>query len=336
MVINPHHPYHLLANSMVLAVRPLPAAAAAADPDLVQGTHLRAGGLTWPNRTSRHADRRRRLHRPRHRDQAPRGRHRRLRHPRARRPRRRHLARQHVSRCGLRHPVAAVLVLVREEPGLVAGLLTGRRDLPPHRGPGRRFDLRTADPSSASRSTGWPSTRRRASGRRRPGRKKYRARTVVLASGPLPDHNCRTSAASTPTRATRSTAPVGTTTTTSPASGWRSSAPAPARCRSCPSWSSRPPSSRSSSARRAGCCPGWTSPRRRRHRSCSRKCLPLNELARQALFWGHEATATALVWDTPLTALVARLGKAHLRRQVKDPWLRRQLTPDFTPGASGC
>ena len=56
------------------------------------------------------------------------------------------------------------------------------------------------------------------------------------------------------------------------------------------------------------------------------------ELARQALYWGHEASATALVWNTPLTALVARLGKAHLRRQVKDPWLRRQLTPDFTPG----
>jgi cation diffusion facilitator CzcD-associated flavoprotein CzcO len=56
------------------------------------------------------------------------------------------------------------------------------------------------------------------------------------------------------------------------------------------------------------------------------------ELARQALFWGHEVTATALVWDTPLTGLVAQLGKAHLRSQVKDPWLRRQLTPDFRPG----
>lgn len=56
------------------------------------------------------------------------------------------------------------------------------------------------------------------------------------------------------------------------------------------------------------------------------------QLARQALFWGHEASATALVWDTPLTALAAQLGKAHLRMTVKDPWLRRQLTPDFTPG----
>lgn len=55
-------------------------------------------------------------------------------------------------------------------------------------------------------------------------------------------------------------------------------------------------------------------------------------LARQALFWGHEASATALVWKTPLTSLVARLGQAHLRAQVKDPWLRRQLTPDFAPG----
>ncbi|WP_067971619.1 flavin-containing monooxygenase [Mycolicibacter icosiumassiliensis] len=56
------------------------------------------------------------------------------------------------------------------------------------------------------------------------------------------------------------------------------------------------------------------------------------QLARQALFWGHEASATALVWNTPLSSLVAQLGKAHLRATVKDPWLRRQLTPDFTPG----
>jgi cation diffusion facilitator CzcD-associated flavoprotein CzcO len=56
------------------------------------------------------------------------------------------------------------------------------------------------------------------------------------------------------------------------------------------------------------------------------------QLARQVLFWGHEATATAMVWNTPLTSLVARLGQAHIRAQVKDPWLRRQLTPDFAPG----
>jgi cation diffusion facilitator CzcD-associated flavoprotein CzcO len=56
------------------------------------------------------------------------------------------------------------------------------------------------------------------------------------------------------------------------------------------------------------------------------------QLAREALFWGHEVSALALVWNSPLTSVVARLGKLHLRRTVKDPWLRRQLTPSFTPG----
>ena len=83
--------------------------------------------------------------------------------------------------------------------------------------------------------------------------------------------------------------------------------------------------------------PGWVLPRLdvatpAAAQNLFTKMPAVQQLARQALFWGHEASATALVWDSPLTSLVARLGKAHLRRQVKDPWLRRQLTPDFTPG----
>jgi cation diffusion facilitator CzcD-associated flavoprotein CzcO len=83
--------------------------------------------------------------------------------------------------------------------------------------------------------------------------------------------------------------------------------------------------------------PGWVMPRLdvatpRRAQNLFAKVPAAQRLARQALYWGHEASATALVWDTPLTGLVARLSKAHLHRQVKDPWLRRQLTPDFTPG----
>ena len=110
-------------------------------------------------------------------------------------------------------------------------------------------------------------------------RKRFRARTVVLASGPLPDHKLPGHPRSRHlSRATRSTAPAGTTTTTSPASGSRSSAPAPAPCRSSPNWSSRPSSSRSSSARPAGCCRGWTSRCPPRRRSSSRKCLPPNSL----------------------------------------------------------
>ena len=83
--------------------------------------------------------------------------------------------------------------------------------------------------------------------------------------------------------------------------------------------------------------PGWVVPRvdvamPGAAQALFAKVPAAQQLARQLLFWGHEASATALVWNTPLTGLVARLGKAHLHRQVKDPWLRRQLTPDFTPG----
>ncbi|HZS21699.1 MAG TPA: NAD(P)/FAD-dependent oxidoreductase, partial [Pseudonocardiaceae bacterium] len=83
--------------------------------------------------------------------------------------------------------------------------------------------------------------------------------------------------------------------------------------------------------------PGWVLPRLdfptpRPVQELFAKVPVAQQLARHALFWGHEASATALVWNTPLTSLVARLGKAHLRLTVKDPWLRRQLTPDFVPG----
>jgi cation diffusion facilitator CzcD-associated flavoprotein CzcO len=83
--------------------------------------------------------------------------------------------------------------------------------------------------------------------------------------------------------------------------------------------------------------PGWVLPRLDTRmpetvQSLFAKVPAAQQVARQALFWGHEASAAALVWDTPMSRLVARAGKAHLRRTVKDPWLRRQLTPDFTPG----
>lgn len=83
--------------------------------------------------------------------------------------------------------------------------------------------------------------------------------------------------------------------------------------------------------------PGWVLPRLdiqtpKLARTVFAKAPATQQLARRALYWGHEASATALVWNTPLTALVARLGKLHLRHAVKDPWLRRQLTPAFTPG----
>ena len=83
--------------------------------------------------------------------------------------------------------------------------------------------------------------------------------------------------------------------------------------------------------------PGWVLPRvntetgdwaRRLYRS-----VPLTEkLARSAWFWGHESVALGVVWDTPLTRIVEALSLANLRMQVKDSWLRRQLKPDFSAG----
>ncbi|WP_036502378.1 flavin-containing monooxygenase [Nocardia aobensis] len=83
--------------------------------------------------------------------------------------------------------------------------------------------------------------------------------------------------------------------------------------------------------------PGWVLPRINRHTTgLTRQLyrhLPLTEqLARQAWFWGHESVALGVVWNTPLTRIVESVALAHLHSQVRDPWLRRQLTPDFRAG----
>lgn len=54
--------------------------------------------------------------------------------------------------------------------------------------------------------------------------------------------------------------------------------------------------------------------------------------SRAALYLGHEALATGLVWNSPVTTLIQRVALANLHHQVKDGWLRRQLTPDFRAG----
>jgi cation diffusion facilitator CzcD-associated flavoprotein CzcO len=55
-------------------------------------------------------------------------------------------------------------------------------------------------------------------------------------------------------------------------------------------------------------------------------------MARGSLFWGHEAMALGLVWRSPLSRLLEWRAAVHLKRQVKEPWLRRQLTPNFKIG----
>lgn len=83
--------------------------------------------------------------------------------------------------------------------------------------------------------------------------------------------------------------------------------------------------------------PGWVLPRVNRRTGPLAKQLyrhvpGAESLARGAWFYGHESVALGVVWNTPLTRVVELVGKAQLRRQVRDPWLRRQLTPDFRAG----
>ncbi len=83
--------------------------------------------------------------------------------------------------------------------------------------------------------------------------------------------------------------------------------------------------------------PGWVLPRVNGSTSGWMKRLykdvPLAEkLMRSAWFWGHESVALGVVWDSPFTRVVEAVSLANLRVQVKDPWLRRQLTPDFSAG----
>ncbi len=63
-----------------------------------------------------------------------------------------------------------------------------------------------------------------------------------------------------------------------------------------------------------------------------RKLPAAQSAVRKALFLGHESMALGIVWNTPLTQVVEQVARAHLRKQVRDPWLRRQLTPDYQIG----
>jgi cation diffusion facilitator CzcD-associated flavoprotein CzcO len=83
--------------------------------------------------------------------------------------------------------------------------------------------------------------------------------------------------------------------------------------------------------------PGWVLPRVNLEtgefaKRIYRDIPGAQQLARAAWFWGHESVALGVVWDTPLTRVVEAISKLHLRLQVKDAWLRRQLTPDFSAG----
>ncbi|MDX1457227.1 MAG: NAD(P)/FAD-dependent oxidoreductase [Marinobacter sp.] len=61
--------------------------------------------------------------------------------------------------------------------------------------------------------------------------------------------------------------------------------------------------------------------------------LPVSQSAlRKGLYLAHESMALAVIWNSPMTRLAERLGRGHLKRQVKDRWMRRQLTPNYRIG----
>ncbi|GAA3710557.1 flavin-containing monooxygenase [Gordonia hankookensis] len=83
--------------------------------------------------------------------------------------------------------------------------------------------------------------------------------------------------------------------------------------------------------------PGWVLPRLdRRVSGMSRqlyRSMPLTQtVARRLWFAGHESVALGAVWNSPFTRVIEAVAKLNLRAQVGDPWMRRQLTPDFRAG----
>lgn len=63
------------------------------------------------------------------------------------------------------------------------------------------------------------------------------------------------------------------------------------------------------------------------------KTLPFTQTAvRRAMYWLHESMAFGMIWNTPMTRALEAIGTRFREHQVKDAWMRRQLTPDFRIG----
>jgi cation diffusion facilitator CzcD-associated flavoprotein CzcO len=63
------------------------------------------------------------------------------------------------------------------------------------------------------------------------------------------------------------------------------------------------------------------------------RALPLVQRAvRTGIYWGREALVIGLAKRRRMALPLEHVGRAHLRRQVRDPRLRRRLQPDFRLG----
>lgn len=83
--------------------------------------------------------------------------------------------------------------------------------------------------------------------------------------------------------------------------------------------------------------PAWIAPRGDHAMTGIQKRLyrrfpALQRLHRRILFWSREALAFGFVKHPKLMRIPQRVGERHIRSQIKDPELRRKLTPDYTFG----
>ena len=80
----------------------------------------------------------------------------------------------------------------------------------------------------------------------------------------------------------------------------------------------------------------WVLPRRARpltraERALYRRVPAAQRLMRKAIYWAREGFAIPIL-NARLSKHTRALGLAHLKRQVRDPELRRKVTPDYAPG----
>lgn len=158
------------------------------------------------------------------------------------------------------------------------------------------------------------------------------ADVVVSATGPLSEPKLPPSRGWTPSRERSSTPPPGTTPATCAASASPSSGPEPP-----PSRSSRPSSRSPHELTVFQRTPAWVLPRNdRRITRIEQKVhakLPVTQKLRRFVLWGVRELETQVFANYPgLLPAVEKVATAHMRRAVKDPALRRKLSPDYRVG----
>ena len=81
----------------------------------------------------------------------------------------------------------------------------------------------------------------------------------------------------------------------------------------------------------------WVLPRHERaytrvERRLFRRFPALQKLYRAGIYWGRETWVAGFTVEPRIFAVVERLAKAHIAREIPDPELRRKVTPDFRMG----